>query len=124
VLLEREKELAAVAELIDSGGVLVVEGGAGIGKTSLLDAGCAQARARGWQILRGSGSQLETGFAFGAVRQLFERELAAADPRKRAELLAGPARAAASCWPSARLGEAARAAPVMPRLAWCTACTG
>jgi ABC-type transport system involved in cytochrome c biogenesis ATPase subunit len=30
------QELAAVAELIDSGGVLVVEGGAGIGKTSLL----------------------------------------------------------------------------------------
>lgn len=94
MLLEREKDLAAVAELIDSGGVLVVEGGSGIGKTSLLDAGCARARERGWQVLRGCGSELETGFAFGVVRQLFERELTAADARKRAELLAGPAGAA------------------------------
>ena len=94
MLLERDQELAAFAELIDGGGVLVVEGGAGIGKTSLLDAGCAQARARGWRVVRGCGSQLETGFAFGVVRQLFERELAGADPPKRADLLAGPARAA------------------------------
>ena len=91
VLLERERELAVVAEVLDSGGVLVIEGGAGIGKTSLLDAGCARARLRGSQVLRGCGSELETGFAFGVVRQLFERELAAADPRQRVKLLAGPA---------------------------------
>jgi hypothetical protein len=94
VLLERESELAAVAALITSGGALVVEGGAGIGKTALLDAACTKASERGWRVLRGCGHQLETGFAFGVVRQLFERELAAADRRARAELLAGAAGAA------------------------------
>jgi predicted ATPase len=73
VLLEREKELEAVELLLDGGGVVVVEGGAGIGKTSLVAEGCARARRRGWQVVRGCGSELETGFAFGVVRQLFGR---------------------------------------------------
>ena len=39
-------------------------------------------------MLRGVGSELETGFAFGVVRQLFERELAAVDPPRRTQWLA------------------------------------
>jgi DNA-binding CsgD family transcriptional regulator len=94
VLLERADELRALDAVLDAGGVLVIEGGVGIGKTSLVRQGCEGARRRGWRVLRGSGSELETGFAFGVVRQLFERELAAADPGQRAEWLAGPAGAA------------------------------
>jgi DNA-binding CsgD family transcriptional regulator len=94
VLLERDGELTALDTLLDAGGVLVVEGGAGIGKTSLLAEGCARARRRGWMVLRACGAELETGFPFGLVRQLFERDLAAAGPAERTELLDGPAGAA------------------------------
>ena len=45
-------------------------------------------------MLRARGSELESGFAFGVVRQLFERRLAAAGEGERAALLAGPAAAA------------------------------
>ena len=91
-LVERERELAAVDTLLDrGGGVLVVEGRAGIGKTSLVDAACRQAQERGHEILRARGSELEADFAFGVVRQLFERRLAGAEAQEREALLAGPA---------------------------------
>ena len=93
MLLERADELRALDAVLEAGGVLVIEGGAGIGKTSLLRLGSERAARSGWRVLRGTGSELETGFAFGVVRQLFERELAAADPPRRAEWLAGPAAA-------------------------------
>jgi DNA-binding CsgD family transcriptional regulator len=92
-LLERDRELAAVGSLIDEGGVLVVEGGAGIGKTSLLDVACRRAADAGCEMLRARGSELESAFAFGVVRQLFERRLADASARERDELLVGPAAA-------------------------------
>jgi len=79
--------------LLDGGGV-VIEGGAGIGKTSLVEECCRRARRRGRRVLRGRGSELEGNFAFGIVRQLFERELVSVGALERAELLAGPAHAA------------------------------
>jgi tetratricopeptide (TPR) repeat protein len=91
--LERADELLALDALLDTGGALVIEGAVGIGKTSLITAGCERAGRRGWRVLRGGGSELETGFALGVVRQLFERELAAADPAQRTKWLAGPAEA-------------------------------
>ena len=109
MLLERDGELAALDALLDGGGVVVVEGGAGIGKTSLVDECCERARRRGWRVLRGCGSELETGFAFGVVRQLFERDLAAADPERRDESLTGPAAAGGNCWPGRPTGRAAGA---------------
>ncbi|HEX5293426.1 MAG TPA: LuxR family transcriptional regulator, partial [Streptosporangiaceae bacterium] len=93
MLLERADELRALDTVLNTGGVLVIEGGAGIGKTSLLRLGSERAARSGWRVLRGTGSELETGFAFGVVRQLFERELAAAEPAQRAQWLAGPAAA-------------------------------
>ena len=93
MLLERADELRALDTVLETGGVLVIEGGAGIGKTSLLRLGSERAARSGWRVLRGVGSELETGFAFGVVRQLFERELAAADPPRRTQWLAGPAAA-------------------------------
>ena len=93
-LLERERELAAVQQLIQhGGGVLLVEGRAGVGKTSLLEAAARCAREADWDVLRARGSQLETDFAFGVVRQLFERRLAAMRAHEREVLLAGSAQA-------------------------------
>ena len=91
--MERADELRALDAVLDTGGVLVIEGGTGIGKTSLLRLGGERAARSGWRVLRGTGSELETGFAFGVVRQLFERELAAAEPTRRTQWLAGPAAA-------------------------------
>jgi DNA-binding CsgD family transcriptional regulator len=93
-LLEREDELAALEHMLMQGGVLMVEGGAGIGKTSLLAAAGERAAEVGHEVLRARGSELEAGFAFGVVRQLFERRLAMASGDERRALLAGPASAA------------------------------
>jgi hypothetical protein len=93
-LRERERELAAIQALVErDGGVLLVEGRAGIGKTSLVEAACSRAEALGQEVLRARGSELEAGFAFGVVRQLFERRLAGAAAGEREALLAGPAAA-------------------------------
>src|SRR5262245_4836850 len=91
-LLERERELAAVEALLGRGGsVLAVEGGAGIGKTALLEAATRRAAALGYETLAARGSELEVDFAYGVVRQLFERRLATIDEDERKALLAGPA---------------------------------
>jgi DNA-binding CsgD family transcriptional regulator len=90
-LLERESELEAVERAVETGGVVVVEGGAGIGKTSLLGAACDRAKRSGREVLRARGSELESGFAFGVVRQLFERVVSAADGDERSAMFAGPA---------------------------------
>ena len=90
-LLERERELAAVDELLERGGLVLVEGRAGIGKTALLEAGCRRGAGVGRAVLRARGSELEAGFAFGVVRQLFERLLAGVGESERDALLAGSA---------------------------------
>lgn len=65
----------------------------GLGKTSLIEAACARAEELGYHILRSRGSGLEADFAFGVVRQLFERRVRAAAPKDRDALLEGPAAA-------------------------------
>ena len=100
-LLERERELAGVDALLAGGGVLVVEGGAGIGKTSLLEVACRRAGELGHEVLRARGSDLEAGFAFGVVRQLFERRLARSGPAECRELMGGPASAVRALFPGA-----------------------
>jgi DNA-binding CsgD family transcriptional regulator len=93
-LHERERDLAEAEELLEhGGGVLLIEGRAGIGKTSLVEAACSRADELGHEVVRARGSELESGFAFGVVRQLFERRLATAGEGERAALLAGPAAA-------------------------------
>jgi DNA-binding CsgD family transcriptional regulator len=90
-LLEREAELAALDEFLQHGGTVLVEGGAGLGKSSLLEVACRRAVGLGHDVLRARGSQLEAGFPFGVVRQLFERRLTSAEGSERDALLAGPA---------------------------------
>src|SRR6266851_2951892 len=93
-LLERERELEAIEGVLDRGGVLILEGGAGSGKTSLVNTACERGTAAGQEVLRGRGSELESGFEFGVVLQLFERRVAAAEHSEANELFAGPAAAA------------------------------
>ena len=65
VLLQRDTELAALGrQLIDvragTGRVIIVDGPAGIGKSSLLAATAATARASGMRTLRAAGNPLES----------------------------------------------------------------
>jgi len=94
-LIERERELAVIGELLDGaragrGGMVLVEGVAGLGKSRLLREALALARGAGVRALRGRGYEAETEFAFGVVLQLFEPVLAGAD-EDRAGLFAGAA---------------------------------
>lgn len=95
-LVERDSELAAIESCVHRGGVVSIEGGAGVGKTSLLEAACALARHEKRTVLRARASDLECGFAFGIARQLFERRYADATEQQRQALLAGPARTVAT----------------------------
>jgi DNA-binding CsgD family transcriptional regulator len=97
-LLERESELATIGELLDAardgaGGLLMIEGEAGAGKSSLLAAAADLAAAGGMLLLRARGGEYERDFPYGVVRQLFEPILA--DETRRAELLSGSASLAA-----------------------------
>lgn len=96
-LLDRERELDAVRSALDdlAAGeprLLLIEGPAGIGKTRLLTEARRLATERGVRVLAARGSQLEKTFGFGAVRQLFEPQLA--DPARREGLLSGAAASA------------------------------
>jgi DNA-binding CsgD family transcriptional regulator len=91
VLVARELELAALDDLLDTGGIVVIEGGPGLGKTALVEECVARARRGGWRTLRAQGSELEVGFSFGVVRQLFERDLASMTEADRGRAFAGPA---------------------------------
>lgn len=95
-LLERHRELGQLA--IDlacagraEGRVALICGPAGIGKTALLAGVHHQAEAAGMLVLRARGVELEQGFAFGVVRQLFEPVLLGAGADERSRLLSGPA---------------------------------
>jgi predicted ATPase len=76
-LLEREREAALLETLVrraadGRGGLAMVEGAAGLGKTRLLRHAAQLAEAASVRVLSASGSELEHEFAFGAVRQLLE----------------------------------------------------
>ena len=95
LLVDRDAELSALgriaAQAADKlGGLAVVEGPAGIGKSRLLRAHREQLRERGVRVLSARGGELEADVPFGVVRQLFEQAVAG-DERA----LAGAARAAA-----------------------------
>jgi DNA-binding CsgD family transcriptional regulator len=100
VLLERGEQLTVIESALargreGSGGMLVIEGPAGIGKTAMLRAACAIAESTEMRLLRSRGAQLEREFAFGVARQLLELPLATAGPAERADLLEGAAGVAA-----------------------------
>ena len=93
-LLERDEELEAIERLLGavgggSGGVIVIEGEAGAGKTSLLGAAAVMAAQREMLVLRARGGEYERDFPYGVMRQLFEPVLS--DRARRVELLSGSA---------------------------------
>ncbi len=77
------------------GGVLLIEGPAGIGKTSLLQAARDLADDAGLKLSVARGSELEREFPYGVIRQLADPVLRAQTPAGRAELLDGAAGLAA-----------------------------
>jgi DNA-binding CsgD family transcriptional regulator len=80
-LIERGVELSVLSSVVEAaaagrGGVVVIGAAAGMGKTSLVDAAAQMAAERRLGVLRARGMELETGYGYGIVRQLFERPLA------------------------------------------------
>jgi predicted ATPase len=95
-LLERELELehahAALRAVGQGAGcVLVIEGAAGIGKSRLLDDARSRGVQLGFRVLSARATELEQGFPYGVVRQLFERLMAEASDDERHRRLAGAA---------------------------------
>ncbi|MGE5407173.1 MAG: AAA family ATPase [Syntrophothermus sp.] len=93
-LVERERELTALAELLDAltagrPRMAMIEGPAGIGKTRLLTELRREAAERGIPSLGARGSELEREFPFGIVRQMLEPALLARPDR--GELFEGAA---------------------------------
>jgi DNA-binding NarL/FixJ family response regulator len=146
VLLDRDVELAALdrqlaAVRAGSGRVVVVEGPAGIGKSSLLAAVARAAEARDVVVLRARGGPLEHDAAWGVARQLFAplwagatwRELAvgaaalaerALDPDASEPASAGEAMHAAArglTWLASNLAERAPALLVVDDVHWADA---
>src|SRR5437868_2249266 len=70
-LLGREPELRALLTLADApGGVAVVHGPAGIGKSALLAAVGEHARARGLPVLHTAGVESEAALPYAALERL------------------------------------------------------
>ncbi|WP_407562335.1 AAA family ATPase [Streptomyces sp. 184] len=94
-IVERDYQLRLVDVAVDScrnggGGLVVVEGGFGTGKTALLRAAHEHA-ATGFTVLRSRSSEFESAFPYGTVRQLFEPYFATAPAEARTAAVEGPA---------------------------------
>jgi DNA-binding CsgD family transcriptional regulator len=99
-LLEREHEVDRVRGAVrevgqQAGAVVVIEGPAGMGKSRLLDVARVRTAELGLRVLSARATELEQGFPFGVMRQLFERAIVQADPGERERWLAGAAALAA-----------------------------
>src|SRR6202043_3285247 len=65
------------------------EGAAGVGRRALLGIAGLTAQREGRLVLRARGSELESDFAFGIARQLFERFCTETAEQERATLFQG-----------------------------------
>ena len=94
ILLERDLELTELGDALDQarqgrGQVVLIEAAAGLGKTSLLRAGCQDAEATGFSCLRARATELERDFAYGCIRQLLEPLVARVSDSERDRLFEG-----------------------------------
>ena len=115
-LLEREHEVERVRAVLRAvgqraGGTLIIEGAAGMGKSRLLDEARVRAPGLGVWVLSARATELEQGFPFAAVRQLFERLLLEADAGERKRWFAGAAALAADVLTGAPTSASNTAAP-------------
>ncbi len=106
-LLERDSELHLLERVIESaqrgrGGVVLIEGRAGVGKTELLRLAEALGRDAGFRVLRGRGTELDRPFGFGVVRALLERCV-----RESPDVLGGGAESAAAVFTASSTEAAA-----------------
>lgn len=73
-VIERPAEFRTVVDFLECAAsrpsAVVIEGEAGVGKTTLWLAGVAEARNRGFRVLWARGGQAETAFAYAAVADL------------------------------------------------------
>ncbi|MET9883430.1 AAA family ATPase [Streptomyces sp. NPDC006430] len=76
VLIGRERELDAIEQLFcdetSRSTAVLVRGEAGSGKSALLRAAVEAIRKEGDTVVSASGDMMESGFAYGVVRQMFE----------------------------------------------------
>ena len=110
-LREREIEVAETRMGIEQardghGQLLVVQAAAGLGKTSLLAAARRSDRESGMRVLTARGSELESSFAFGVVRQLFESVLHGVSDEVRSRWLSGAAELARAMFDTSTAVEA------------------
>ncbi|WP_162941803.1 helix-turn-helix transcriptional regulator [Desertimonas flava] len=124
-LLERQEEQATLVALLDHtragrGGVAVIEGPRGIGKSSLLTDVRARADGRGVSVGMGSGGTLVQDVAFDVLRQMFQPLIDAAGDND--ELFNGGAAEAAPVFGRAPVDGASEPAPgaVVHGLHWLT----
>lgn len=116
-LLDSVSDMLGAAESGD-GGALLVAGEPGTGRTQLLRSAEALARLRGFTVAWAASCPLESGYAFGIARQLFEPMLAALPEEERAELLEGVTLPAADViWRNRSSGDLAE---VLHGLYWVT----
>jgi DNA-binding CsgD family transcriptional regulator len=122
-MLERGAQLAAVGELLGAadagrGGLVLIEGPAGIGKSTLMEACAEDAERRGMTALRVSGDQLVMESSFAAVRELFWPAVTAGGP----DVVDGAARLALPVFQEASAGgsDRDRASSVLHGLYWLT----
>ncbi len=114
-LVERDGELAQLRNATTGtpaghGGVVIIEGPAGIGKTRLLEAARALAEEKRLGVAWARGSELEREYGFGLLRQLLEPFAMSSDGLLREELFKGAAALAAALFqpgadPEARAPE-------------------
>jgi DNA-binding CsgD family transcriptional regulator/tetratricopeptide (TPR) repeat protein len=95
-IVGRAAELAALRAAVGqaAGGrsrVVLIEGEAGIGKTTLLEVAAELARGAGLEPLRGAAVELESDRPFGPFVSALDLDLRSSDPRRRAiaSLVAG-----------------------------------
>lgn len=85
-IVGREGELAVIddglaAAKCGSGGVVALEGEAGIGKSRLLEAAADRARGAGFMVAAGAGEELGQSQPFGPLVRAFGISARASDPR-------------------------------------------
>lgn len=123
-LRERSSELAALHDALErsrqgSGGVVVISGAPGIGKSALLAA--ARGAAHDHRVLTARASELEASFPMGLVRQLLAPAVGGAGEEERREWFEGAAALAEPIFGAASVTDAQDPFPTLHGLHWLVA---